>query len=284
MGVLPDWMIRQGKFIVPYSEAVKREGTISFGETSYGYDATVGYRFRVFSPVNATGNMTYIDPKAFDPTACVEVDLSPVGHSFVKVFEDMRSPVYWRCEYCDQRHPGASIHPFFFEKCPGAKQPADHIFIPPHSFALAETVEHFEIPRDVLAVVLGKSTYARCGLIVNVTPLEPEWKGKVTVELSNTTPLPMKVYAGEGIMQVLFLRTDGVQDAILKTVLRLVNDGARQAVDEHYGQDSRFIQTYSKYVEDCLHDALSKATCEQSYADKKGKYQDQAGLTLPKVD
>jgi dCTP deaminase len=110
----------------------------------------------------------------------------------------------------------------------------DHIIIPPNSFALAETVEEIKVPRDVLAICVGKSTYARCGLIVNVTPLEPEWRGKVTLEISNTTPLPAKVYAGEGIAQMLFL------------------------------QASR--------------------ACAVSYADKGGKYQDQRGLTLPKVD
>jgi dCTP deaminase len=110
---------------------------------------------------------------------------------------------------------------------------ADFCVIPPNSFALAETVEVFEIPRDVLAICLGKSTYARCGIIVNVTPLEPEWRGKITIEISNTTPLPAKIYANEGIAQILFLRAD--------------------------------------------------STCRISYADKKGKYQDQKGLTLPIV-
>ncbi|MDP7028821.1 MAG: dCTP deaminase [Phycisphaerales bacterium] len=110
----------------------------------------------------------------------------------------------------------------------------DHVLIPPNSFALAETVEWIEIPRDVLAICVGKSTYARCGLIVNVTPLEPEWRGKVTLEISNTTPLPAKVYANEGIAQMVFLK----------------------AAQE----------------------------CRVSYADKQGKYQDQEGLTLPRVD
>ncbi len=110
----------------------------------------------------------------------------------------------------------------------------DHIIIPPNSFALCETVEVFDIPRDILAICVGKSTYARCGLIVNVTPLEPEWRGKVTLEISNTTPLPAKVYANEGIAQLVFLKADRV--------------------------------------------------CAVSYADKGGKYQDQVGLTLPKVD
>jgi dCTP deaminase len=109
----------------------------------------------------------------------------------------------------------------------------DHCIIPPNSFALAETVEYLEIPRDILCVCVGKSTYARCGIIVNVTPLEPEWRGKITIEISNTTPLPAKIYSNEGIAQILFFRADAV--------------------------------------------------CRVSYADKKGKYQDQQGLTLPFV-
>ena len=115
-----------------------------------------------------------------------------------------------------------------------AVEGTDHVIIPPNSFALCETVEVFDIPRDVLVLCVGKSTYARCGLIVNVTPLEPEWRGKVTLEISNTTPLPAKVYANEGVAQFVFLKADRV--------------------------------------------------CAVSYADKAGKYQDQSGLTLPKVD
>jgi len=110
----------------------------------------------------------------------------------------------------------------------------DHIIIPPNSFALAETVETITVPRNVLAICVGKSTYARCGIIVNVTPLEPEWRGKVTLEISNTTPLPAKIYANEGIAQIVFIKADRV--------------------------------------------------CAKSYADKAGKYQDQSGLTLPRVD
>ena len=109
----------------------------------------------------------------------------------------------------------------------------DHVLIPPNSFALCETVEFVEIPRNVLAICVGKSTYARCGIIVNVTPIEPEWRGKITLEISNTTPLPAKIYANEGIAQILFLK--------------------------------------------------GEAVCKTSYADKKGKYQDQKGLTLPFV-
>jgi len=110
---------------------------------------------------------------------------------------------------------------------------ADVCIVPPNSFALARTIEYFRIPRDVLTVCLGKSTYARCGIIVNVTPFEPEWEGFVTLEISNTTPLPAKIYANEGLAQVLFFQSD--------------------------------------------------EACERSYADKKGKYQKQTGVTLPKI-
>jgi dCTP deaminase len=103
---------------------------------------------------------------------------------------------------------GAIIDPKHFNPSAFVDIEGDHCVIPPNSFALAETVEHFEIPRDVLATCLGKSTYARCGIIVNVTPLEPEWRGRITIEISNTTPLPAKIYAFEGISQFLFLRGD----------------------------------------------------------------------------
>jgi dCTP deaminase len=109
----------------------------------------------------------------------------------------------------------------------------DVCVIPPNSFALARTVEYFRIPRNVIVIALGKSTYARCGIILNVTPLEPEWEGIVTLEVSNTTPLPAKIYANEGIAQMLFFESD--------------------------------------------------EACEVSYADKKGKYQGQKALTLPKL-
>ena len=109
----------------------------------------------------------------------------------------------------------------------------DICVIPPNSFVLAQTVEYFRIPRDVLTVCVGKSTYARCGLIVNVTPFEPEWEGFVTLEISNTTPLPARIYAGEGIAQVLFFQSDQV--------------------------------------------------CETSYADRKGKYQNQQTIMLPRI-
>jgi dCTP deaminase len=109
----------------------------------------------------------------------------------------------------------------------------DMCIVPPNSFALAVTVEYFRIPRSVLTITVGKSTYARCGIITNVTPFEPGWEGYATLEISNTTPLPAKIYAGEGIAQVLFFEAD--------------------------------------------------EPCETSYADRKGKYQGQTGIVLPKV-
>lgn len=128
---------------------------------------------------------------------------------------------------------GAVVDPKSFAQEAFVDMDVDACIIPPNSFALAETVETFTIPRDILAICMGKSTYARCGIIVNVTPLEPEWRGKITLEISNTTPLPARIYANEGIAQILFLRADQV--------------------------------------------------CRTSYADKKGRYQDQKGLTLPFV-
>lgn len=129
----------------------------------------------------------------------------------------------------------AIVDPKKFDPTSFVDVKADVCIIPPNSFVLAHTVEYFKIPRDVLTICLGKSTYARCGIIVNVTPLEPEWEGHVTLEFSNTTPLPAKIYANEGVAQVLFLGAD-------------LNDG-----------------------------------CEISYADRKGKYQGQRGVTLPKI-
>jgi dCTP deaminase len=126
----------------------------------------------------------------------------------------------------------AIVDPKNFDENSFVDVKADVCIIPPNSFALARTVERFKIPRSVLTICLGKSTYARCGIIVNVTPLEPEWEGHVTLEFSNTTPLPAKIYANEGVAQMLFFESDEV--------------------------------------------------CETSYADRKGKYQGQQGVTLPK--
>ena len=184
MSILSDrWIRNEAKhsgMIEPFVEGQKREGCISYGLSSYGYDARVSDEFKIFTNVDNA----IVDPKNF------------AENSFV-----------------DRK--------------------TDCCIIPPNSFALARTVEYFRIPRDVLVICLGKSTYARCGIIVNVTPLEPEWEGYVTLEFSNTTPLPAKIYANEGVAQVIFFESDEV--------------------------------------------------CEVSYKDRGGKYQGQAGVTLPKI-
>ncbi|HEY5903253.1 MAG TPA: dCTP deaminase [Anaerolineales bacterium] len=184
MGLKPDHWIRrmaaEHRMIEPFVDSQVREGVISYGLSSYGYDIRVADEFKIFTNVfGAT-----VDPKGFDPKSMVD---------------------------------------FIGDVC----------IVPPNSFALARTVEYFRIPRNVLTVCLGKSTYARCGIIVNVTPFEPEWEGFVTLEISNTTPLPAKIYANEGLAQVLFFEADEV--------------------------------------------------CETSYADKKGKYQKQQSIMLPKL-
>ena len=184
MGIMPDkWIKNQAKnckMIEPFEESLQKEGVLSYGLSSYGYDARVSNKFKIFTNVDSAT----VDPKNF------------MNESFV----DRES-----------------------ESC----------IIPPNSFVLAQTVEYFRIPRNVLVICVGKSTYARCGIIVNVTPLEPEWEGHVTLEFSNTTPLPAKIYANEGAAQFLFF--EGVE------------------------------------------------TCEKSYADRKGKYMHQTGVTLPKL-
>lgn len=146
--------------INPFVGAQKEEGIISYGLSSYGYDARLGTDFKIFTKqFNAFSHeYPYVDPKKFDKNCFVETSSE------------------------------------------------DYIVIPPNSFALGVTKEYFKIPRDIMVICVGKSTYARCGIIVNVTPLEPEWQGHVTLELSNTTPLPAKVYANEGICQFLFFR------------------------------------------------------------------------------
>jgi dCTP deaminase len=129
----------------------------------------------------------------------------------------------------------AVVDPKAFDAKSFVEFAGDVCIVPPNSFALARSVEYFRIPRNVLTICVGKSTYARCGIITNVTPFEPEWEGYVTLEISNTTPLPAKIYANEGICQVLFFEAD------------------------------------------------DDDVCEISYADKKGKYQKQTGVTLPKL-
>ena len=167
MSILSDrWIREQAQatgMIEPFVEAQRREGCISYGLSSYGYDARVADEFKIFTNVDSA----VVDPKDF------------ASNSFVD-------------------------------------RQVDVCIIPPNSFALARTVEYFRIPRDVLVICLGKSTYARCGIIVNVTPLEPEWEGHVTLEFSNTTPLPAKIYAGEGCAQVLFFESDEECDVSYK--------------------------------------------------------------------
>ncbi len=173
-------MAQEHDMISPFNEKQVRDGVISYGLSSYGYDLRVADEFKIFTNVN----FVTVDPKHFDE------------RSFVTV----------QSACC---------------------------IIPPNSFALARSVEYFKIPRDVLTLCVGKSTYARCGIIVNVTPFEPEWEGFVTLEISNTTPLPAKIYANEGLCQILFFQSD--------------------------------------------------EPCEVSYADRKGKYQRQTGIVLPKM-
>ncbi len=157
MTVLSDkWikkMVKNHKMISPFVSKQTRKGKISFGLSSYGYDARVSNHFKIFTNVNSA----VVDPKNFR------------RDSFVSR----------KSKIC---------------------------VIPPNSFALATTVEHFKIPENVMVICLGKSTYARCGIIVNVTPLEPGWEGHVTLEFSNTTPLPAKIYANEGAAQFVFLK------------------------------------------------------------------------------
>jgi dCTP deaminase len=141
--------------IKPFEERQVRQGVISFGLSSYGYDIRIADEFKIFTNINST----IVDPKTFDPRS----------------FVDYQGPI---------------------------------CIIPPNSFALGRSVEYFRIPRNVITITVGKSTYARCGIITNVTPFEPEWEGYVTLEISNTTPLPARIYANEGIAQVLFFESD----------------------------------------------------------------------------
>ena len=152
-------MAKDHKMISPFEDQQVRRDKISFGVSSYGYDARVSNEFKIFTNVNSE----IVDPKNFKPT------------NFVT-------------------------------------KKSSECIIPPNSFVLASTVEYFKVPKDVLVICLGKSTYARCGIIVNVTPLEPGWEGHVTLEFSNTTPLPAKIYANEGAAQFVFLKGSEVPE------------------------------------------------------------------------
>jgi len=184
MGLKPDhWIVKMAqeeRMIEPFADNQVRDGVISYGVSSYGYDIRVADEFKIFTNVYSA----IVDPKDFNSQSMVD----------------------YKGDIC---------------------------VIPPNSFALARTIEYFRIPRKVLTICVGKSTCARCGIIVNVTPFEPEWEGYVTLEISNTTPLPARIYANEGIAQVIFFEAD----------------------------------------EECL----------TSYADRKGKYQKQETIELPKM-
>ena len=182
--ILVDWEIRdyvkQYRMLEPFEERLKRDGVISYGLSSMGYDIRVTDEFKIFTNVR----QAVVDPKQFNPDSFVDYK-------------------------------------------------GDTCVIPPNSFALARSVEYFRMPRSVLGICLGKSSYARCGIVVNITPLEPGWEGHLTIEISNTTPLPARIYSHEGIAQVLFFESGSLP--------------------------------------------------EVTYADRKGKYQGQQGITLPKV-
>lgn len=184
MGLKPDhWIARMAlehKMIEPFAESQVREGVISYGVSSYGYDMRIAAEFKLFPTVEGV----MVDPK----------------HQELRPVTDFKG---------------------------------DSCIIPPHSFVLARSVEYFRIPRGVLTICFGKSTYARCGILVNVTPFEPEWEGYVTLGISNTNPYPARIYANEGIAQVLFFEAD--------------------------------------------------EPCATSYADKKGKYQQQQTIVLPRL-
>jgi dCTP deaminase len=257
VSILPDWAIRRDIKITPFHDGEKEPGKISSGLTSFGYDVRLGYVGKIFSPIHATE----IDPKNFDPKMLVTIDLTPIEHDWKK-----SAGGGWFCdrEGCKCLH-GFADKPKNPGYCPNGLKP-NYFRIPPHSFMLAESLEEFDIPRDVLCVVVGKSTMARCGAIVNVTPGEPEWKGKWTIEISNTTPLPLRVYAGEGIMQCLFFRSDGRREVYESALHGLLNNYMPVFVREEFDKTMNDGHT---------------ASCERSYANKKGRYQNQTGLTLP---
>ena len=167
MGIMPDYwikkMVKEKQMISPFVEKLEKDGVLSYGLSSYGYDARVSKNFKIFTNVNSAT----VDPKKFSDTSFVDREV-------------------------------------------------DHCIIPPNSFALARTVEYFKIPKETLVICVGKSTYARCGIIVNVTPLEPEWEGHVTLEFSNTTNLPAKIYANEGVAQMIFFESDQVCETSYK--------------------------------------------------------------------
>jgi deoxycytidine triphosphate deaminase len=291
MGLKSDSWIRKMAFehrmIEPFVDSQVRNGVISYGLSSYGYDIRVADEFKIFQPeitasklsdvqcayvagvIDAHGQVGYA---AFGPqdrpslalivagenNGMLEGLRTLVGTGRLRESDDGRGELVinkasdvqyilsqvW--PYLSHRRDAASralaelksskaivVDPKNFDADSFVDFKGDVCIIPPNSFALSRTVEYFRVPRSTLTVCVGKSSYARCGIIVNVTPFEPCWEGYVTLEISNTTPLPAKIYANEGIAQVLFFEGD--------------------------------------------------EECEVSYADKKGKYQAQQGIVLPRL-
>jgi dCTP deaminase len=283
-------MALEHAMIDPFVEGQIRDGVISFGVSSYGYDIRVADEFKIFQPEITAAKLTemqrgyiagLIDGQGYVGVVPPDNDgyeaaRLAFGSPNQTLLENVRTMIGTGrlAELTGKRAPGfellvtrpadiqyllSQVFPYLTDKQSAAAAVMDHLkstksivvdpknfdpqsfidfhgvecIIPPNSFALARTIEYFRIPRDVLTICVGKSTYARCGIIVNVTPFEPEWEGFVTLEISNTTPLPAKIYANEGIAQVLFFEAD--------------------------------------------------EPCSISYADKKGKYQSQQEIVLPKL-
>ena len=294
MGLLPDHQIKklalEQAMIDPFVEGQIRDGVISYGVSSYGYDIRVADEFKIFQPEITAAKLSDMQrgyvAGLVDGQAYVGImPPSPEGFQVARlafsspnrpllenvravlgtgIITEQESRNQNHCELlitrpADIQYILSQVFPYLTDKRSAAAAVLDHLkstksiivdpkhfdpqsfvdfkgaecIIPPNSFALARTIEYFHIPRNVLTICVGKSTYARCGIIVNVTPFEPEWEGFVTLEISNTTPLPAKIYANEGIAQVLFFQTEEV--------------------------------------------------CDTSYADKKGKYQNQQQIVLPKL-
>ena len=291
MGLKPDHWIRkmalEQRMIEPFVDGQVRDGVISYGLSSYGYDIRVAGEFKIFQPeitaaklsdvqcayvagiLDVQGQIGYdaSGPQGRPSLALVvaaadrrllEGLQALIGTGRLREFDEVQSELVvskaadvqyilsqvW--PYLSHRRDAASralaelqssksivVDPKRFDDNSFVDFRGEVCVIPPNSFVLGRTVEYFRVPRSVLTICVGKSSYARCGIIVNVTPFEPEWEGYVTLEISNTTPLPAKIYASEGIAQVIFFEAD--------------------------------------------------EECEVSYADKKGKYQRQQSIVLPRL-
>ncbi len=291
MGLKPDHWIRkmalEESMVEPFVDGQVSDGVISYGLSSYGYDIRVANEFKIFQPeitasklsdvqcayvaglLDAEGDIGY---EASEATGRATLALHVSG-SDRQLLEGVKTTIGTGelhrsgdgqfslvvCKAADVQYILSQVLPYLTRRRDAASRAlaelksnksivvdpkafdansfidfkGDVCVIPPNSFALGRTVEYFRIPRSVLTICVGKSSYARCGIIVNVTPFEPEWEGYVTLEISNTTPLPAKIYANEGIAQVLFFQGDEI--------------------------------------------------CQMSYADKKGKYQRQQSIVLPRL-